>query len=192
MREESGGRDAGPAPTPPRRPDAQDSGPTGAVDEADLGPSQTRHGTAGGGSAVHTPRLGRTPTARTPAVEGLERRALMATVRAAAAAAAPPPTLSQSDVDTLLQRAAAATASNDGIIAVVDRGGHILGVRVEGGVSPAITGNTEKLVFAVDGAVAEARTGAFFGSNQAPLTSRTIQIISQSTMTQREINSDPN
>ena len=39
-------------------------------------------------------------------------------------------------------RAAAATASNDAIIAVVDRNGHILGVRVEGDVSPAITGNT--------------------------------------------------
>ena len=37
-----------------------------------------------------------------------------------------------------------------------------------------------KLVFAIDGAVAKARTGAFFGNNQAPLTSRTVQFISQS------------
>ena len=45
-----------------------------------------------------------------------------------------------------------------------------LGVRVEGNVSPAITGNTEKLVFAIDGALAEARTAAFFANDQAPLT----------------------
>ena len=65
----------------------------------------------------------------------------------------------------------------------------VLGVRVEAGVAPAITGDTETLVFAIDGAVAKARTGAFFGNNQAPLTSRTIQFISQSTMTQREVES---
>jgi len=64
-------------------------------------------------------------------------------------------------------------------------------VRVEGGVSSAIIGDVEKLVFAIDGAVAEARTGAFFGNNQAPLTSRTIAFISQSTITQREVESDP-
>ena len=57
------------------------------------------------------------------------------------------------EVDILLQRAAAATASDDGIIAVVDRGGRILGVRVEAGVSPTITGNPDLLTFAVDGAV---------------------------------------
>ena len=76
-------------------------------------------------------------------------------------------------------------------MAVVDRGGNVLGVRVEGNVSPQITGNSEKLVFAIDGAIAEARTGAFFANDQAPLTSRTIQNISQSTMTQREIQSNP-
>jgi uncharacterized protein GlcG (DUF336 family) len=102
-----------------------------------------------------------------------------------------PNTLSAGDVNALLKRAAAATKSNDAIIAIVDRGGRVLGVRVEGGVSPAITGNLEKRVFAIDGALAEARTGAFFGNNQAPLTSRTIQFISQSTNTQREVESDP-
>jgi uncharacterized protein GlcG (DUF336 family) len=100
--------------------------------------------------------------------------------------------LSTADVQTLLDRAARATGSDSAIVAVVDRMGDPLGIRVEGNVSPAITGNTEKLVFAVDGALAEARTGAFFGNNQAPLTSRTIQFISQSTMAQREIESDPN
>jgi uncharacterized protein GlcG (DUF336 family) len=101
-------------------------------------------------------------------------------------------TLNTADVQTLLNRAAKATASDSAIVAIVDRGGNLLGVRVEGNVSPEITGNTEKLVFAIDGAIAEARTGAFFANSQAPLTSRTIQDISQSTMTQREIQSDPN
>jgi uncharacterized protein GlcG (DUF336 family) len=99
--------------------------------------------------------------------------------------------LSTSDVSTLLQRAAAASSRNDAIIAVVDRSGNILGVRVEAGVNPAITGNPEMLTFAIDGAVAEARTAAFFANNQAPLTSRTIEFISQSTITQREVDSNP-
>jgi uncharacterized protein GlcG (DUF336 family) len=43
-------------------------------------------------------------------------------------------------VGQLLRRAAAASASRDAIIAVVDRGGNVLGVRVEDGVAPAITG----------------------------------------------------
>jgi uncharacterized protein GlcG (DUF336 family) len=101
-------------------------------------------------------------------------------------------TLSADEVGKLLSRAAAATASDDAIVAIVDREGNILGVRVEGGVSPSITGNDANLVFAIDGAVAEARTGAFFANNQAPLTSRTVQFISQSTITQREVDSNPN
>ncbi|MFO0852135.1 MAG: heme-binding protein [Gemmataceae bacterium] len=100
--------------------------------------------------------------------------------------------LSLADVQLLLDRATAATSSRDGIIVVVDRNGRILGVRVEDQVSPAVTGDPEKLVFAVDGAVAKARTGAFFGNDQAPLTSRTIQFLSQSTVTEREVNADPN
>lgn len=105
---------------------------------------------------------------------------------------APAPLLTESDVTALLQRAAAASASSDAIIAVVDRGGRILGVRVETGVAPEITADADTLAFAVDGAVALARTGAFFANNQAPLTSRTIQFISQSTVTEREVNSNPN
>jgi uncharacterized protein GlcG (DUF336 family) len=100
-------------------------------------------------------------------------------------------TLSASDVGTLLSRAAAASASNDAIIAIVDRNGTILGVRVESGVSQNIVGSQTMLTYAVDGAVSLARTGAFFASDQAPLTSRTVQDISQSTITQREVNSNP-
>jgi uncharacterized protein GlcG (DUF336 family) len=108
-------------------------------------------------------------------------------------AATPDPNtvLTTSNVNQLLDRAAAATANDSAIVAIVDRGGHLLGVRVEGGVSPLITGNTTNLTFAIDGAIAEARTGAFFSSNAAPLTSRTVEFISQSTITQREVDSNP-
>lgn len=99
--------------------------------------------------------------------------------------------LTTGDVETLLKRASQASASDDAIIAVVDRMGRILGVRVEDGVDEAIQGDAAKLAFAVDGAVAKARTAAFFSSNAAPLTSRTVRFISQSTVTQREVESSP-
>ncbi len=102
-----------------------------------------------------------------------------------------PATLAAADVKLLLDRAAAASASNDGIIAVVDRQGRPLGVRVESGVSPAITQNPDMLVFAVDGAIAEARTASYFANDTAPLTSRTVNSLSQSTITEREVNSIP-
>ena len=104
----------------------------------------------------------------------------------------PDAVLTAGEVGTLLRRAAAASKSEDAIIAVVDRNGRILGVRTEGKVSNAITSNTANLVFAIDGAVAKARTAAFFANNQAPLTSRTIRNLSQSTITEREVNSNPN
>ena len=50
----------------------------------------------------------------------------------------------------------------------------------------------DQQVFAVDGAVSLARTAAFFANNGAPLTSRTVSFISQSTVTQREVESNPN
>ncbi|TWT86232.1 heme-binding protein [Neorhodopirellula pilleata] len=99
--------------------------------------------------------------------------------------------LEAAEVRTLLERASAATPSNDGIIAVVDRNGRILGVRVEDGVSATLKADPKQLAFAIDGAVAKARTAAFFSSNAAPLTSRTIRFISQSTVTQREVESSP-
>lgn len=97
--------------------------------------------------------------------------------------------LEASDVETLLDRASMASRSNDAIIAIVDRTGRIVGVRVENGVSAALQADPERLAFAIDGAVAKARTAAFFSNNQAPLTSRTVRFISQSTMTQREVES---
>ena len=101
------------------------------------------------------------------------------------------PQLTTADVQALLDRAMNASTSNDAIIAVVDRGGHVLGVRMEGGVDPSIQSDPVKKTFAVDGALALARTGAFFGNNQAPLTSRTVQFISQTTMPQRLVDSTP-
>jgi uncharacterized protein GlcG (DUF336 family) len=102
-----------------------------------------------------------------------------------------PADLSASEVQTLLSRAAGATSTEDAIIAVVDRNGRILGVRVEDDVLAAIP-DMDTLVFAIDGAVAKARTAAMFSSDQAPLTSRTVRFISQSTITEREVESNPN
>ncbi len=107
------------------------------------------------------------------------------------------PTLTPALVEQLLNRASAADKNQTAIIAVVDRGGDILGVRVESGVvfsgaTPAAQLAEE--VFAIDGAVAEARTGALFSSNfpnGSPLSSRAIQFISQTTITQREVDSNP-
>ncbi len=108
--------------------------------------------------------------------------------------------LSTGEVSILLQRASAATDTEDAIIAICDRGGRILGVQIENGV---IAPNDEVLSFMVDGAVAKARTAAFFsngdpdnqpqsGGTLAPLTSRTVRFVSQSTITQREVESSPN
>lgn len=109
--------------------------------------------------------------------------------------------LSEADVKTFLARAAAASSSQDAIIVIVDRGGRILGVRAEADVLAeykvgAIDERTAEFVFAVDGAVAKARTAAFFANGDgsgvlAPLTSRTVRFVSQSTITQREVESNP-
>jgi uncharacterized protein GlcG (DUF336 family) len=96
--------------------------------------------------------------------------------------------LTDGEVEKLLRRAAAASASDDAIIAVVDRNGRILGVRTEAGID---VGDLHKLVFSIDGAVAKARTAAMFANDAAPLTSRTIRNLSQSTITQREVESVP-
>ncbi len=110
--------------------------------------------------------------------------------------------ITRCETQALLNRAAAASSSEDAIIAIVDRGGRILGVRVVEGVRGTIT-DDQTLVFAIDGAVAKARTAAFFANGRfdpvthqledgvGPLTSRTVRFISQSTITQREVESNP-
>ena len=100
------------------------------------------------------------------------------------------PYITACEVQQFLARGAAASASKDAVIAIVDRGGHILGVRAEDDVLTTIADDVTR-AFAFDGAIAEARTAAFFSNNEAPLTSRTVQFISQTTMTQREIESNP-
>ena len=124
-----------------------------------------------------------------PIVERLEGRSVPTVLSPGDLAQAQ---LTADDVQSILDRATEATSSRDAIIAIVDRNGNLLGVRAEDGVDPAIFASPEAESFAVDGAMAKARTGAFFANNEAPLTSRTIQMISQTTMTQREIQSNPN
>jgi uncharacterized protein GlcG (DUF336 family) len=125
-------------------------------------------------------RARRKPRARPLGFESLEGRQMMSG----------DPVLSPAQVQQILARGAASAATDQAIIAVVDRSGKILGVREEQGVLNTIK-DTATNVFAIDGAVAEARTAAFFSSNQAALTSRTIRFISQTTITQREVESSP-
>jgi hypothetical protein len=73
--------------------------------------------------------------------------------------------LTAEDVGKLLDRASMATSCDDAIIAIVDRTGRILGVRVEAGVNAALQNDPVRLAFAIDGAVAKARTAAFFSNN---------------------------
>jgi uncharacterized protein GlcG (DUF336 family) len=129
------------------------------------------------------------PEQRPFSFEPLESRHLLAAAPIPIPAGdAAKPFITQAEVENLLARAAGATASDDAIIAVVDRGGRILGVRVEDNVGIS---DPNTLIFAIDGAVAEARTAAFFANDQAPLTSRTIRSLSQTTITEREVESNP-
>lgn len=115
-----------------------------------------------------------------------------------------PNQITMAEVQERLEFASTVTPSNDAIIAIVDRNGRILGVRVEQDVLDTIT-DPATLVFAIDGAVAKARTAAFFANGDptnidgyspygtaTPLTSRLVRFISQSTVTEREVNSNPN
>lgn len=127
------------------------------------------------------------------------------------------PQLTAAEVSSILDYATQVSQTEDAIIAIVDRGGNILGVRVEDGVIAnldSVTNTTTSgngngmidagtdeertLVFAIDGAVAKARTAAFFSNGDpvngtfAPLTSRLVRFVSQSTVTFREVNSNPN
>jgi uncharacterized protein GlcG (DUF336 family) len=94
----------------------------------------------------------------------------------------PPPVptvqaLQIADVQKIVQ-AAVNSAKVDMVVAVVDRGGFVLGVfRTQN--APAMTvGNFGQTLNANDVAVALARTGAFFSNDQAPLSSRTVRFIS--------------
>src|ERR1700735_1709951 len=95
----------------------------------------------------------------------------------------PPPSessqmLTSQDVDALVQAAATAAQSDTMAIAVVDRLGRILAI-YKGSSAPAlVAGNFGNMVPPDELAVSVARTGAFFSSDQSPLSSRTVRFIS--------------
>jgi uncharacterized protein GlcG (DUF336 family) len=76
--------------------------------------------------------------------------------------------LTSSEVQSILQSAAASLDRPDMTIAVVDRPGNILGIYRKSATDPRDQ----------DLAVSLARTGAFFSHEQAPLSSRTVRFIS--------------
>jgi uncharacterized protein GlcG (DUF336 family) len=86
--------------------------------------------------------------------------------------------LSISDVQNIVQAAAEAADSNSMAIAVVDRGGNVLGVFQKPGAPATATGNFGASVDVNDLAVGLARTAAYFSNDQAPLSSRTVRFIS--------------
>lgn len=90
------------------------------------------------------------------------------------------PPLSAADVDNLVKAAAASVNAETMAIAVVDRGGVVLGVYDKAGVVANQTdiGNFGAAYSVNDVAVALARTGAYFSNDQAPLSSRTVRFIS--------------
>ena len=147
-----------------------------------------------GGKRGHAPKVRKRNTTR-PELEVLEQRNVPALISSQVYPLIPPADpdeLSTSDVSALLDRAVAADSNDSAIVAIMDRDGNLLGVRVEGGVSSAITSNAATLGFAIDGAMALARTAAFFSNDTAPLTSRLVNELSQSTIIQPEVDSNPN
>jgi uncharacterized protein GlcG (DUF336 family) len=93
-------------------------------------------------------------------------------------AVATDPCLTAADVTSAITGAAVAIGRDTMVIAVVDRGGNILGVFRKGAAPAQVVGNFGVLVDANDYAIGLARTGAFFSNDQAPLSSRTVRFIS--------------
>ena len=77
-------------------------------------------------------------------------------------------TLTAADVDTVVRQAGEAIADSTQVIAVSDRPGNVLAVWEKGAAAA-----TDREL-----AISLARTGAFFSSNQAPLSSRTVRFLS--------------
>jgi len=93
----------------------------------------------------------------------------------------PPPGsafLTQSDVMTIVQTAAATADATAMSIAVTDRLGNILAVWEGPGMAATSTGNFSQAVPTGELAVSLARTASFFSNDQAPLSSRTVRYIS--------------
>ena len=95
---------------------------------------------------------------------------------------APPPVaavqpLQATEVQSIVE-AAVNSVNVDMTVAVVDRGGFVLGVFQTQNAPATAVGNFGQAQNSSDVAVALARTGAFFSNNQAPLSSRTVRFIS--------------
>src|SRR5467141_5249790 len=93
----------------------------------------------------------------------------------------PPPAIVQplqtTDVQNIVQ-VAVNSVNMDMAVAVVDRAGFVLGVFRTQNAPVTTIGNFGQVQDANDVAVALARTGAFFSNDQAPLSSRTVRLIS--------------
>jgi uncharacterized protein GlcG (DUF336 family) len=86
--------------------------------------------------------------------------------------------LSADDVQSIVQTAATAADATGMVIAVVDRGGFVLGLYRKPGAGTTDIGNFGASVDVNDLAVALARTAAYFSNDQAPLSARTVRFIS--------------
>jgi uncharacterized protein GlcG (DUF336 family) len=89
----------------------------------------------------------------------------------------PPPTLTASDVQSIVQ-SAAASVNVPMVIAVTDRQGNILAVFRKPGAPLTAAANFGMQADSNEVAVALARTAGFFSNGQAPLSSRTVRFIS--------------
>jgi uncharacterized protein GlcG (DUF336 family) len=87
------------------------------------------------------------------------------------------PTLSASEVQTVVEQAAA-SVNAPMVIAVTDRQGHILAVFLKPGAPVTTTANFGMSALTYEVAIALARTASFFSNSQAPLSSRTVRYIS--------------
>lgn len=85
--------------------------------------------------------------------------------------------LSAADVQAIVQKAAE-SADPAFVIAVVDRGGNLLGLYRKPGAPATTAGDFGATVSTDELALSLARTGAYFSNNQAPLSSRTVRFIS--------------
>ncbi len=87
------------------------------------------------------------------------------------------PTLTATDVEAVVQHAAA-SLNAPLVVAVTDRQGHILAVFRKHGAPATATANFGVQADTNEVAVALARTAGFFSNSQAPLSSRTVRYIS--------------
>ena len=88
------------------------------------------------------------------------------------------PNLTETDVRTVIQKAAESIDATTMVIAVTNRQGDILAVFRKPDAPILSQGNFGMQVDTNELAVGLARTGGFFSNNQAPLSSRTVRYIS--------------